>query len=190
MKMNILVRPSGPSMDAELLVKFVMKKCQEVLAQNRKKLAPIWTVLALAAVSHDEEFYNRLKQIISSSSASPEKILGMFKNIFLPALDRLQNGQTPEWADAEEKYPPAEERDYKRLLLYSLREGQKMIDSGTYEWVKVFESLTWIGLQHYDFRLYQFEGVRQSCESDPESLVRRGVEIIRVAAGVSPGNKD
>jgi len=188
MKMNIRVRPTGPSMKPEVLVKFIIKKCQEVIGQKRKKLAPIWVALALAAVAHDREFYDRLREVISTSSASPERILKMFRDIFLPALDRLDGVQTPEWVDAEGKYPPAEERDYQRILLYALREGKKMMDSGTYEWVKVFESLTWIGLQPYYFRLYQFECVRGSCEGDPENLIKHGIKIIR-AAGVSTRNK-
>ena len=92
-------------MESETLLKFVIAKCTEIIEQNRQNLPRIWVALALAAVAHDEEFYNQLKEIISSSS-SPEKILGMCKNIFLPALDRLDGVETPEWVDAEEKYPP------------------------------------------------------------------------------------
>jgi hypothetical protein len=189
MRMNIRVRPVGPSVEPETLLKFIIKKCAEIIGQNRQSLPRIWVALTLAAVAHDQEFYDGLKQIIDSSSAAPEQILGMCKNVFLPALNRLDGVQTPEGVDTEQKYPPAEEKDYKRLLLYALREGQKMMDSGTYEWVKVFECLTWIGLQYYDFRLYQFESVRQSFQDDPENLVRKGIEIIRAATGVSPRNK-
>ena len=37
-------------------------------------------------------------------------------------------------------------RDYKRLLLYALREGKKMLASRDYEFVKVFEvsHLDWL----------------------------------------------
>src|SRR5208283_1997636 len=149
----------------------------------------IWVALALAAVSHDEEFYNQLKDIVSSSS-SAEEILGLCKNIFLPALDRLDGVQTPEWVDAKEGYPPAEERDYNRILLYALIEGKKMLADKDYEFVGVFESLTWIGLQYYDYRLCQFQHARESFQDDPERLVQRGIEIIRAAAGVSPRNKN
>ncbi|MGO9566621.1 MAG: hypothetical protein ACLP5H_03670 [Desulfomonilaceae bacterium] len=189
MKMIIRARPTGPCIESELLLKFIIKKCQEVIQQGRESLPRIWVSLTLAAVAHDHEFYDQLKQVISPS-ASVEKILVMCNHIFLPALDRLDGVQTPEWVASEQQYPPAKEKDYKRLLLYALREGQKMMDSDCYEWVKVFECLTWIGLQYYDFRLCQFEAVRQSCEGDPEGLVRKGVEIIRVAAGVSPRNKN
>ncbi len=189
MKMTIRAHPVGPSTEPQVLLKFIVKKCQEIIEQNRESLPRIWVALTLAAVAHDREFYEGLKEIISSSSASPEKIMRMCRDIFLPALDRLEGVETPEWVAAEEKYPAAQERDYKRLLLYALREGKKMLASGDYEFVRVFESLTWIGLQWYDFRLCQFEAVRQSYEGDPESLVQRGVEIIKTVA-YTPRNKN
>jgi len=190
MRMNIRVQPVGPCIESEVLLKFIIKKCAEIIRQNRQSLPRIWVSLTVAAVAHDQEFYNQLKQIIDSSSASPDKILGMCQNVFLPALDRLDGVQTPEWVASEEKYPPAEEKDYKRLLLYALREGEKMLTSRDYEFVKVFEILAWIGLQYYAYRLYQFESVRQDFEQEPEKLLRKGIEIIRAAAGVSPRNKN
>src|SRR5208283_3514895 len=141
MKMIINARPVGPCVDSEVLLKFVIAKCTEIIEQNRQSLPRIWVALALSAVAHDHEFYDQLKQIISSS-ASAEKILGMCKNIFLPALDRLDGVKTPEWVDAEQKYPAAQEHDYKRLLFYALREGEKMLTSRNYEFIRVFESLT------------------------------------------------
>ena len=62
--------------------------------------------------------------------------------------------------------------------------------SGDYEFVGVFEVITWIGLQYYAYRLYQFESVRQSFQDDPENLVRGGVKIIRAATGISPRNEN
>ncbi len=188
MRMNIRVQPVGPSVDSETLLRFIIAKCTEIIEQNRQNLPRIWVALTLAAVSPDEEFYTDLKQVVSSS-ASPETILGMCLNIFLPSLNRLDGVQSPEWVDAKEKYPAATEKDYMRLLLYALREGKKMMDSRNYEWVKVFESLTWIGLQYYAYRLCQFEDARLSFNDDPENLVRRGVEIIKTVA-YTPRNKN
>ena len=185
MKMTIMARPIGPCVQSETLLRFIIEKCEEIIEQNRQNLPKIWVALTLAAVSPDEEFYTDLKQVVSSS-ASPETILGVCQNIFLPSLNRLDGVATPEWVDAEEKYPAAQEKDYNRILLYALREGKKMMVSGDYEFAKVFEVITWIGLQYYDYRLCQFEAVRQSCEGDPESLIKQGIKIIKAAVGVNP----
>jgi len=190
MKLNITAVPIGPSIEPEVLLRFVIAKCAEIIEQNRQSLPPIWVSLTLAAVAHDAEFYRQLKEVISSSSDSAEQILRLCKNVFLPALDRLDGVQTPEWAKPEGKYPPAEERDYNRLLHYALIEGKKMLAGKDYEFVRVFEVVAWIGLQWYDFRLCQFEHARESFHDDPENLVRRGVEIITAATGVSPRNKN
>ncbi len=184
MKMTIMARPIGPCIESEVLLKFIIKKCHEIIEQNRESLPRIWVSLTLAAVAHDEEFYDQIKQIISSS-ASAQQILRLCKNIFLPSLDRLDGVATPEWVDAEEKYPPAEEQDYNRLLRYALIEGKKMLADKDYEFVRVFEVVAWIGLQYYDYRLCQFQDARESFQDDPESLVRKGVEIIKTVAYTS-----
>ena len=83
MKMNIRARPIGPAVESETLLKFVIKKCHEIIEQNRQSLPRIWVSLALAAVAHDQEFYKELKQIIDSSSASPETDSGDVPEHFL-----------------------------------------------------------------------------------------------------------
>ena len=72
MKLNIVATPIGPCVESETLLKFIIKKCAEIIEQNRESLPRIWVSLTLAAVAHDQEFYNQLKQIIDSSSSSPE----------------------------------------------------------------------------------------------------------------------
>jgi len=188
MKITVTVPRSGPRVEPELLVRFVIKKCNEVIEQDRTTLPPIWAALALSAVAHDHEFHDRLKEVIASSSAEAEEMLCLCKDVFLPALGRLQDGRSPECSDEEEEYPPLDERNCRRVLRYALREGKKMIVSGDYEFAKVVELLIWASLVPYAMRLYQFEAVRQSCASDPESLIRQGVEILRATA-FSPRKK-
>ena len=53
MKMNIRVRPIGPCVESETLLRFIIKKCAGIIGQNRQSLPPIWVSLTLAAVAHD-----------------------------------------------------------------------------------------------------------------------------------------
>jgi hypothetical protein len=188
MKITVTVPRSGPSVEPELLVRFVIVKCNEIIEQDRTTLPPIWAALALSAISHDQAFHSRLKEVVASSSASAEEILGLCRDVFLPALGRLQNGPSPDDPDRDEAYPAPDEKTSRRVLGYALREGKKMIVSGDYEFAGVVELLTWASLVRYAVRLYQFEAVRQSCASDPESLIRQGVEILRATA-FSPKKK-
>ena len=188
MRITVRVPRSGPRVEPELIVRFVIKKCNEVIEQNRTQLPPIWAALALSAVAHDEDFHTRLKEVVASSSASAEEILGLCRDVFLPALGRLQNGQSPDDPDGDEAYPSPDEKKSRRVLGYALRESRKMIASGDYEFARVVELLTWASLLPYAMRLYQFEAVRQSFQDEPENLVRQGVEILRATA-FSPRKK-
>ncbi len=185
MKITVTVPRSGPRVEPKLLVKFVISKCAEVIQQNWTQLPPIWAALALSAIAHDEDFHSRLKEVIASSSVEAEKILVMCRDIFLPALGQPQDGHTPECSDEEENYHLPDERNCRRVLRYAQREGEKMLSSRDYEFIRVFELLCWSGLQCYAMRLYQFEALRQTFGADPENLVRTSVEIIR-ATVVSP----
>jgi hypothetical protein len=175
MKITIRVPRSGSSAEPKLLVRFVIQRCREVTEPP-----PILVALTLAALSGDDDYYNRLKEIVSSSD-SAEKILRMCEKVFMPALGRLQDGQFPGDPDGDEKHPPPDERSCRQVLRYALREGKRMLASRDYEFVKVLEFLLGAGLQPYAVRLYQFEAVRQSFQDDPENLVRKGLEIIKVA---------
>jgi hypothetical protein len=182
MKFMTITR-SRPLVEPELLVRFVISKCHEVVEQYRTRLPLIWAALALSAVAHDEDFHDRLKEVCSSS-AEAEKILGMSKDFFLPALGQIQDAQMAKDPNGDKESPPLEERTCRRILKYALREGNKMLESRDYEFAKVFELLGWVGLQPYAMRLYQFESVRHSCVGDPENLVRQGLEIIKAALGI------
>jgi len=182
------IRRFRPLVEPELLVHFVIRKCHEVIEQKRTRLPLIWSALALSAVAHDEDFHNRLKEVCSSS-AEAEKIMSMCRDVFLPALGRNQDAPLAEDPVGDQEYPSLKERTCRRILKYALIEGKKMLESRDYEFAGIFELLCWIGLQPYATRLYQFEAVREMFEDDPESLIRRRVEIIK-AALYSPRNKN
>ncbi len=183
MKITITVPRSSPSAESELLIKFVLKKCAEASEKNQPGVPPIWVALALSAVAHHKAFHTYFKQVISSSG-KPNEAVQAFEGLF----HRLQGGPPEGFPDMEPEYPFSDEITYKRVLRHALAEGKKMVASGDYEYVKVFQMLTRAGLECYSFRLHQFEDLCESCEEDPENLVRQGIEIIRVAA-YSPRKK-
>jgi hypothetical protein len=176
MRITVRVPRSKSCVEPELLVRFVIQRCREVT-----KPPPVLVALTLAAVSRDHDFYNRLKDLISSSSDGAD-ILRMCHEVFLTAFGRFQDAAYPDGSHRSEEYPFPDERSCKQVLRYALREGKRMLASRDYEFVKVLEFLLGAGLQPYAVRLYQFEAVRQSFQDDPENLVRKGLEIIKVAA--------
>ena len=148
MKMTIIATPTGPMHRTRNYSQIHHKKMPQKSSDRTAESSP-----DLGIPSFSSSFPRR--RILHGSQANHllvclgrNRFCGMCKNIFLPALNRLDGVATPEWVDAEEKYPAAEERDYKRLLLYALREGKKMISSRDYEFVRVFEVtlLDWLAV--------------------------------------------
>jgi len=189
MKLTVRVARSAPTVDPRLLVKFVLKKISQVKKPSLREPPAIWLALVLACVADDLKFYNRFREVISSSSASADKILGMSDTLFMPALGRFPYEYLSERLNEKEEYLLSDERACRGVLRHAVREGRKMIaEKCCDEFEQVFRVLVKAGLQCYSFRLAQFEEVCESCVGDPEKLVRKGLEIIKVSA-YSPRKK-
>lgn len=176
--MKMTVRISRPSpVEPELLAKFVIQRCREVTEPP-----PVVVALALAMVSRDDDFYDRLKDLISSSSEATD-ILRMCHEVFLPALGRVPDAASPDSLDRSEECPVLDERTCREVLDYALAQSGEMLTEKDFEFVRVVEFLIKAGLSCFPFRLYEFESVRDSFQDDPENLLRRGIEIIGAAVG-------
>jgi hypothetical protein len=183
MKITVRISRARPSVDPQLLVRFALKKISQVKAPSRTEPPAIWIALVLAAVADDLAFYNRFREEISSSSASADKILGMSDTLFMPALGRFPYEYLSDCLNENPKYLFPDERTCRGVLRHAVREGRKMLAGQIYESMKeIFQVLTRAGLQSYSFRLAQFEDICESFRDDPENLVRKGLEIIKVAA--------
>jgi hypothetical protein len=162
-----------PSVEPELIARFVIKRCRKTIEQGCTEPAPTVVSLALALLAHDQSYYNRLKNLVSSSDEK-EQILGMCQKVFVPAL-----GQSP----------VLDESMCKLVLRYALSMGERLVSEKDFEFVNVFEFLIRSGLEPYSCRLYQFEAVGEKFKDDPEDLLRKGVEIIKDALGI-PRNEN
>jgi len=183
MRITVRIPRPAPTAESELLVKFVIQRCREVTEPS-----PILVALALAALSHDQAFYNRLMEIVLSSDTA-EQILRISRDLFMPALGQIGDRQPPDEPDVGEKSCFPDETTCKDVLHYALSESRRILTEKDFQFVRVFEFLIRAGLLCYSFRLAQFEEVCESNKDDPESLVRKGVEIITAALG-SRGNKN
>ena len=122
------------------------------------------------------------------SSDTAEQILRISRDLFMPALSQIGIDSLPMKPDVGEKSCFPDETTCEQVLLCALTEGRRILAEKDFEFLRVFEFLTWAGLQCYSFRLAQFEDICESFRDDPENLVRKGLEIIRVAA-YSPRKK-
>jgi len=190
MKITVRIPRLSTSVDPQLLVKFALKKISQVKRPSRTEPPAIWIALVLAAVADDLKFYNRLREVISSTSASADEILKMSDTLFMPALGRFPYEYLSDCLNENPKYLFPDERACRGVLRHAVREGRKMLaEKGCDEFEQVFRVLVKAGLQCYSFRLAEFEEVCESCVGDPENLVRKGLKIIKIAT-YSPRKKN
>jgi hypothetical protein len=179
MKITMRISRSSPSVEAKLFVRFVIQRCREVTEPG-----PILVALALAALSGDDDYYNRLKEIVSSSD-SAEEILRICEKVFMPALSQIGDRQPPDEPDGSEKNPFPHETTCEEVLSCALSEGKRILAEKDFEFLRVFEFLSRTGLSCYSFRLAQFEEMCESNKDDPEILVRQGMDIIEAITFIS-----
>jgi hypothetical protein len=169
---------SSPLVEPELLIRLIMKQLSETNEPDTTEPSPVLIALTLAAASHDKEFHDRLKELVYSSSDNAEEILGMSRDLFMPALGQTADDQA---VDQERSLP--DEQSCRRVLSYALGEAKRILDEKDFEFLRVFKVLTRAGLLCYSFRLCQFESACATVQDDPENVVRKGVEIIKAALG-------
>jgi hypothetical protein len=177
MKMTIVVTRPSPCVDPRLLVRFVVRQLSETTEPDSTEPSPVLLALILAAASHDHDFHNRLKEVISSSD-SAEQILRISKDLFMPALGQIEYEQTLDEPHTDAENPFPDESNCRQVLLCAASEGKRILVEKDFEFVRVVEFLIKAGLLSYSFRLAQFEEVCESNKDDPENLIRRGIEII------------
>ena len=136
-------------------------------------------------MSHDFSFYNRLKEVISTSSDAADDILKMSTDLFIPALARFQYPSSPEDPNGHEQHHIPDEATCKQVLSFAVSAAKRMLTEKDYN-ISVFRLLACAGLQPYSFRLLQFESLCESFQDDPQSLIRQGMEIIETA--LTPSN--
>src|SRR5208283_5012701 len=174
------VTRSRALVEPELLVRFAIKKVSEVKNPDGTEPPAIWIALTLAAAAEDHEFYDRLKDMVSSTANNAEKILKM-KDLFLTTLDLFQDGYQSDYPDRESKSIFPDERICREILGYARSQANTMLKSGDYENLAIFRVLMRAGLQFSSWRFAQFDEVFESLKNNPENLIREGLEIIRVA---------
>ena len=114
MKITVQLPRSRPSVDPELLVRFVLKKCSETIESEYTEPPPVVVALALAALHQDFNFYNRLKDLICSSDAA-DNILEISKDFFIPVLGGFEDRRSHDAPEPEGQNPFPDEHNSKEF---------------------------------------------------------------------------
>ena len=174
-----VTEPDGPEIQESLLLKFLIKRCNDVLDSDRPMLPISLQGLGFAALDGNEQLSREFRDILSSEGRSPDEIIRGAIEILKIALD-----ETPaQYSD------PGTKKDYHELggkacrhvMMAAIREAKIMLHERDYRFLKVFECLGWMSLQCESEWLAEFERVRNSFVNDPEALIEAGRDILRDA---------
>ena len=171
--------PDGPEIEPTLLLRYLVKRYDELLESDHPRITLALGGLSLSGVAHDEGSEAELQRILYPARHPDHALLNRCREIFLRTLDRTKEGKTPRLSGDGGRLPSLEERTCRQILLTALREGKRMIADDNYEYAKIIESLGWIALQCYPRRLKEFENAWR--EEDPRDAIRRAVEVLRTA---------
>ena len=171
-----LYSPDGPEIEPTLLLRFLIKRYDELLETANPRISLVFQGLSLAGVAHDEKGYEKLSSILFPASQVPR-----CREVLTETLARTKPGQSPPQSANNRRFPSLDERAYRQFLMSALREGKRMIAEDNYEFAKVLESLGWIALQCYPRRLAEFQAAWDSFEEDPAKAVENAVDVLRAA---------
>ena len=123
MKTNDLHGSEGPKIEPTLLLRFLIKRCDELLKNDNAKLSLALQGLSLASVFPDDEGYAELKSILFPSSQ-----VRRCRDVLVKTLSRTDAGEFADPPDAKqgERFPSLPEQAHRNLILTALREGKKI----------------------------------------------------------------
>ena len=127
-----LYDPDGPEIDPTLLLRFLIKRYDELLETANPRMSMVFQGLTLAGVAHDEKGYDEISSILF-----PAPQVQRCREVLTETLARTKPGQSPPHSGGNRGLPSLDERAYRQFLMSALREGKRMIAEENYEFAKV-----------------------------------------------------
>ncbi len=163
----------GPEIDPTLLLKFLIRRYDEILEAGSEKISVVLQGLSLCGVAHDAKAEKELKKNLHT--ASPAKACRDILSRTLADFDIKQSFQPD-----DETLRILDESYCRTVLFSALQESKRLIATQAYEFIPIIRMLGWISLQRYPRRLSEFEKVWES-SMDPAEAMRAGKEVLWTA---------
>jgi hypothetical protein len=170
-----LLGPEGPEIEPSLLLRYLIKRFDEMLQTNDPTFPLALRGLALSSVAHDKDGYAELRSILI-----PPDQISRCREILEQTLLRTKDDGTLIDRGGE-KVECLDEMTCRQVLLTALDEGERMVDEDSYEFAPIFQCIGWIALRCYPLRLEEYEKIWQSCAGDPRQAISAQLEILEIA---------
>jgi hypothetical protein len=167
----------GPSVEPTLLIRFLLRKFDELLKTDNPKLPLAFKALSLGCVGLDDEAERELKSFMF-----PEPQIRNCRDVLARILARIEKGEFTNHREMEiEGDVSLPEWAHEQILITALIESRKMLDEDVFEFAPIIRLLGWIALQTYPRRLAEFEDVWKSSSDDPGEAIEKGLNVLRIA---------
>jgi len=175
--------PEGPEIENALLLRYLIKRYDDLLESDDRKISPILGAISIASVALDKELESVLQRTLFPLLHPDHTLLQHCKDIFQRILDRMEVEDLPERLASgdDSKYPFLGERGSRDVLIMAISEGRKMIANDDNEFGRIVELLGWIALRHYPRRMAEFHDAWRSYDTDPGEAIRNGVQVLKTA---------
>jgi hypothetical protein len=169
----------GYAVDPKLLLRYLIQKSVELLQPRRSyTVFPLpFRGLGATVLAPFPELQKDFIEIVSQSEDSVSERAGKCREIFIEALARPHEGNPEDPSDDSSEEDPFDRVIANRFCWAARREGEEMLKRKNYEFVSVWEFMTWIGLRG---DAEKFKDFQEKClrYSDPEQKIEQVTPIL------------
>ncbi len=164
-KDNHLYGPDGPEVEPTLLLRYLIEKAEELFDKKYAGLPLSFRALGVSVLSPFPELKNEFVQIVSPSDKPVSKRAKKCKKLFIEALATPQDRYSYESSGESHEQRSHDRVIANRFAWAARREGETMVERNNFEYLPIWECMTFIALQGDAEKLREFE---EKCLQYPE----------------------
>lgn len=145
----------GPIVEKKLLLKFVIKRLDELIGKNSKTMRFILQALALSSVANNPAATEELRELFF-----PTSLVKNCRNILSNVLNEADTESSLQLCQSP--IHRLSEKSSRQVLYTAILEVKELIVNQNFEFTPIIKVLGWIALQPYPKRLQEFEAVWRS----------------------------
>jgi hypothetical protein len=166
----------APEIDPTLLLKFLIRRYDEIIEAGYEKIPVVLQGLSLCGVADDAEAEKELRKALYPPNPTyPAKACRDILSRTLADFDIKQSFQPD-----DETFRTLEEPYCRTVLFSALQESRRLIATQAYEFIPIIRMLGWISLQRYPRRLSELEKAWES-STDPTETIKAAKEVLWTA---------
>ncbi len=157
--------PDGPEVEPALLLQYLIQKSEDLSNKRYTGFPLFFRALGVSALSPFPELQKEFVQIVSPSDKPVSKRAERCKKMFVEALAKPQDEYSYDSSGESHEQRSHDRVIANRFAWAARREGETMVEQNNFEYLPIWECMTFIALQGDAMRLREFE---EKCLQYPE----------------------